>query len=113
ILLARMLLRDARLLVLDEPEAGLPGATAEELLRSVVELSAGRTTILVTHAPHLVKSTFHVVLDKGRIAAMGTHEELVQTSEAYRALLSEGQRKQAAPPGPSGPMPAPQPRPPH
>ncbi|MDI1429865.1 ATP-binding cassette domain-containing protein [Polyangium sorediatum] len=97
LLLARMLLRDARLLVLDEPEAGLPGATAEELLRSVVELSAGRTTILVTHAPHLVKSTFNVVLDKGRIAAMGTHEELVQSSETYRALLSEGQRKQAAP----------------
>ena len=114
ILLARMLLRDARLLVLDEPEAGLPGATAEELLRSVVELSAGRTTILVTHAPHLVKSTFNVVLDKGRIAAMGTHEELVQTSETYRALLSEGQRKQAAPPGPAaGPMPAAPPRPPH
>ncbi|MDI1478381.1 ABC transporter ATP-binding protein [Polyangium sp. y55x31] len=97
IMLARLLLRDARLLVLDEPEAGLPAATAEELLGSVVELSAGRTTIIVTHAPHLVKSTFNVVLDKGRIAAMGTHEELVRTSETYRALLSEGQRKQAAP----------------
>ncbi|MRG95029.1 ATP-binding cassette domain-containing protein [Polyangium spumosum] len=101
LLLARMLLRDARLLVLDEPEAGLPQATAEELLGNVVELAAGRTTIVVTHAPHLVKSTFNVVLDKGRIAAMGTHEELVRTSEAYRALLSEGQRKQAAGPGPS------------
>ncbi|MDI1445767.1 ABC transporter ATP-binding protein [Polyangium sp. 6x1] len=113
IMLARLLLREARLLVLDEPEAGLPGATAEELLRSVVELSAGRTTIIVTHAPHLVKSTFNVVLDKGRIAAMGTHDELVQSSETYRALLSEGQRKQTAPPGPAaGPMPAPPPRPP-
>ncbi len=113
LMLARMLLREARVLVLDEPEAGLPAATAEELLRSVVELSAGRTTIVVTHAPHLVRSTFNVVLDKGRIAAMGTHEELVGTSEVYRALLAEGQRKQATPKGPSaGAMPVGMPRPP-
>jgi ABC-type transport system involved in cytochrome bd biosynthesis fused ATPase/permease subunit len=93
IMLARMLLRDARVLVLDEPEAGLPAATAEELLRRVVELSAGRTTILVTHAPQLVNSTFNVVLDKGRIAAVGTHEELSRDSEEYRALLSKGARE--------------------
>lgn len=111
LMLARMLLRNARVLLLDEPEAGLPGATAEELLKSVVELSAGRTTIIVTHAPHLVRSTFNVLLDKGRVAAIGTHEELVKTSEPYRALLAEGQRKQAAPAGP-GPGPGPGPRPP-
>lgn len=97
IMLARMLLRDARVLVLDEPEAGLPGATAEELLRSVVELAGGRTTIVVTHAPHLVQSTFNVVMDQGRIAAMGTHEELSRESELYRSLLAEGQRKKEGP----------------
>ncbi|UQA63503.1 ABC transporter ATP-binding protein/permease [Polyangium aurulentum] len=97
IMLARMLLRDARVLVLDEPEAGLPAATAEELLRSVVELAGGRTTVVVTHAPHLVKSTFNVVMDKGRIAAVGTHEELCRESETYRALLAEGQRKKEGP----------------
>src|SRR6185369_3412484 len=48
ILLARMLLRDARVLVLDEPEAGLPGATAEALLGAVAELAKGRTCIVVT-----------------------------------------------------------------
>jgi len=100
LMLARMLLRDARVLVLDEPEAGLPPATAAELLQRVVELSEGRTTIIVTHAPHLVKSTFNVVLDKGRIAAVGTHDELEKSSDAYRALLAEGPKKQAAPAGP-------------
>jgi len=115
LMLARMLLRDARVLVLDEPEAGLPGATAEELLRNVVELAGGRTTLIVTHAPHLVRSTFNVVLDKGRVSVMGTHEELVRTSEVYRSLLAEGQRKQAAPPGPQAGPPGPiatPPRPP-
>ncbi len=101
LMLARMLLRDARILVLDEPEAGLPGATAEELLKNVVELSAGRTTIVVTHAPHLVRSTWNVVLDQGKIAAMGSHDELVKTSEIYRSLLAEGTRKPAAVPGPN------------
>jgi ABC-type multidrug transport system fused ATPase/permease subunit len=100
LMLARMLLRDARVLVLDEPEAGLPAATAEELLKNVVELSAGRTTIVVTHAPHLVRSTWNVVLDKGKIAAMGTHDELIKTSEIYRSLLAEDPRKAAAGPGP-------------
>jgi len=101
LMLARMLLRQARVLVLDEPEAGLPAATAEELLKNVVELSAGRTTIVVTHAPHLVRSTWNVVLDKGKIAAMGSHDELVKTSEIYRSLLAEGTRKAAAGPGPT------------
>jgi ABC-type multidrug transport system fused ATPase/permease subunit len=103
IMLARMLLRDARVLVLDEPEAGLPAATAEELLHRVVELAGGRTTIVVTHAPHLVRSTFNVVIDEGRVAAVGKHEELVQSSELYRSLLSEGQRRQAATPNAPGP----------
>lgn len=101
LMLARMLLRDAQVLVLDEPEAGLPAATAEELLKNVVELSAGRTTIVVTHAPHLVRSSWNVVLDKGKIAAMGSHDELVKTSEIYRSLLAEGTRKAAAGPGPN------------
>jgi ABC-type transport system involved in cytochrome bd biosynthesis fused ATPase/permease subunit len=90
ILLARLLLREARVLVLDEPEAGLPSATAEALLARVREVAAGRTTLVVTHAPHLLRSTFNVVLDGGRVADAGTHEELMKRSAAYRALIAEG-----------------------
>src|SRR5207245_391409 len=60
LLLARMLVRDAKIFILDEPEAGLPSATAEEILRAVAELANGRTCIVVTHAPHLLGSTFNV-----------------------------------------------------
>jgi len=93
LLLARMMLRDARVLVIDEPEAGLPSATAEAILARVAEVAAGRTTLVVTHAPHLLRSAFNVVLDGGKVAAMGTHEELVAGSEIYRSLLAEGLKK--------------------
>ena len=105
LMLARMLLRDARVLVLDEPESGLPSATAEQLLRGVAEIAAGRTCVVVTHAPHLLRSTFNVVLDGGKVAGIGTHEELSATSEIYRALLAEGLKAPAATartPGPPG-----------
>jgi ABC-type transport system involved in cytochrome bd biosynthesis fused ATPase/permease subunit len=101
LMLARMLLRDAKVLVLDEPESGLPSATAEQLLRGVAEIAAGRTCVVVTHAPHLLKSTFNVVLDAGKVAGIGTHEELSATSEIYRALLAEGLKA----PAPAGPRP--------
>jgi ABC-type multidrug transport system fused ATPase/permease subunit len=111
-LLARMLLRDPRIFVLDEPEAGLPSATAEEILRALAEIAGGRTCVVVTHAPHLLRSTFNVVMDGGKIAAMGTHDELAATSELYRSLLAEGLKKATTkapgmgPPG-AGPMPPP------
>ncbi|MBK8257563.1 MAG: ABC transporter ATP-binding protein [Polyangiaceae bacterium] len=106
VLLARMLARDAKVFVLDEPEAGMPSATAEELLKAVSELAAGRTCVVVTHAPHLLKSTFNVVIDGGKVVAQGTHEELVEKSEAYRALLAEGIQRAAKGPM-AGPMNAP------
>ena len=100
LLLARMLLSDAPVCVLDEPEAGLPSGTAEEILRTIVTLAQSgapgpdgvprpRTCIVVTHAPHLLPSSFNVVLDKGRVVAQGSHAELQASSEPYRALLSE------------------------
>ncbi|MBI4951819.1 MAG: ABC transporter ATP-binding protein, partial [Myxococcales bacterium] len=101
LLLARMLLGRAPVCVLDEPEAGLPSGTAEEILKSIVELARGsdgsdggparkaRTCLVVTHAPHLLPSAFNVVLDKGRVIATGTHAELQQSCEPYRALLAD------------------------
>jgi ABC-type multidrug transport system fused ATPase/permease subunit len=89
LLLARMLLGPNRVLVLDEPEAGLPSATAEEILAATREHAEGRTVLVVTHAPHLLRSDFNVVLDRGRLVAQGKHEELVERSEIYRDLLAE------------------------
>lgn len=112
LLLARMLLRNPRFFVLDEPEAGLPSATAEQILRELRAIAAGRTCIVVTHAPHLLESNFNIVMDAGKIAATGTHQELSENSELYRSLLAEGLKKSStAPARPTPPMPGPPPPP--
>jgi ABC-type multidrug transport system fused ATPase/permease subunit len=68
--LARAFLRDASLLLLDEPTANLDGATEELVLQSVRELLAGRTAILVAHRPALVALADRVlVLDRAAVAA--------------------------------------------
>ncbi len=110
LLLARMLLRNPMFFVLDEPEAGLPSATAEQILRELRAIAKGRTCIVVTHAPHLLESNFNIVMDAGKIAAIGTHQELSEHSELYRSLLAEGLKKNSTPaapgpPGPPGPKP--------
>lgn len=112
LLLARMLLRNPRFFVLDEPEAGLPSATAEQILRELRAIAAGRTCIVVTHAPHLLESNFNIVMDAGKIAAVGTHQELSENSELYRSLLAEGLKKSSTVPArPTPPMPGPPPPP--
>jgi len=89
LLVARMILQDAPVGVLDEPEAGLPAATAAELLAAVRDRAGGRTQVVVTHAPHLLDSDLNVVLDGGRVAATGSHDELRATCRPYQALLAE------------------------
>lgn len=89
LVLARVVLGDAPIRVLDEPEAGLPSAMAEEVLGAVMAAASGRTHVVVTHAPDLLDSDFNVLFVSGRVAAVGSHAELLASSAAYRALLSE------------------------
>jgi ABC-type multidrug transport system fused ATPase/permease subunit len=89
LLMARMLVQDAPVGILDEPEAGLPSATAEDILRTVVAQARGRTHLVVTHAPHLLDSDFNIVMDRGKIVARGTHDELAAGCDVYRDLLAD------------------------
>ena len=88
VLLARALAQEARVLVLDEPEAGLPGGQVEAVLGAAVAAAKGRTLVVATHAPDLLRSTFNVFLEGGAVVAQGTHEELLRTSEPYAKLFS-------------------------
>jgi ABC-type multidrug transport system fused ATPase/permease subunit len=88
VLFARALAQDAKVLVLDEPEAGLPGGQVEAVLRAAVEAAKGKTLFIATHAPDLLASTFNVLLENGRVVDRGSHAELLERSEKYRRLFS-------------------------
>ncbi|HVC14662.1 MAG TPA: ABC transporter ATP-binding protein [Acidimicrobiales bacterium] len=89
IALARAILYDPRLLILDDATSAIDARTEAQIHDALREVMAGRTTILVAHR----RSTLHladrvVVLAEGRIVAEGSHEELVARSALYRSLLS-------------------------
>jgi ATP-binding cassette subfamily C protein CydC len=81
IAIARALLKDAPILLLDEPTEGLDGATEASLMAALHRLMAGRTVVLITHrAVGLEPMDEILVLDNGRIWARGTHRQLLLTS---------------------------------
>ena len=95
LLMARSMVQGAPVGVLDEPEAGLPSATAEEILKTVVAQAGGRTQLVVTHAPHLLASDFNIVMDRGKVVARGSHDELAASCEVYKSLLADSLKEQS------------------
>ena len=86
--LARIFLRDPRLLIMDEPTAHLDPSGQKLLDESIQRLMAGRTTLTIAHRLSSVKSADEVLfLDSGRLAAQGRHEELLITSANYRDFI--------------------------
>jgi ABC-type multidrug transport system fused ATPase/permease subunit len=85
--IARALVRDAELLILDEPTAALDPRAEQALFGRFAELSAGRTTLLVTHRLGSVRMADRVlVLKGGRLVENGAHGELLARGGEYAAL---------------------------
>jgi ATP-binding cassette subfamily B protein len=89
IALARAILYDPRVLILDDATSAIDSRTEEHIHDALRTVMAGRTTILVAHR----RSTLHlaeriIVLDEGRVVEQGSHERLVERSALYRSLLS-------------------------
>ncbi|MGZ6388611.1 MAG: thiol reductant ABC exporter subunit CydC [Ktedonobacterales bacterium] len=85
---ARALLHDAPLLILDEPTANLDAVTEHELLRTFETAARGRTTLLITHRLYAMERMDMIfVLDHGRIVERGTHARLLASGGLYRHLF--------------------------
>jgi ATP-binding cassette subfamily C protein CydD len=87
--LARAFLRDAPLVILDEPTANLDLDSEARVYAAVRTLAAGRTLILIAHRLRTVREADRIiVLDDGRIVQTGTHAELLQDSPHYRRMVT-------------------------
>ena len=85
--LARAFLKDARIIVLDEPTTGLDAQTEADLLITLKRLMAGRTTIIIAHHLHTVRHVDQIiVLQGGELMQTGSHEQLLQLGGLYRHL---------------------------
>ncbi|MGE0448553.1 MAG: ABC transporter ATP-binding protein [Vicinamibacterales bacterium] len=86
---ARAILKDAPILILDEPTSSLDAISEEIVFDALKHLRKGRTTIVIAHRLSTVRDADAIlVLDQGRISALGRHEELLETSTLYRRMCA-------------------------
>ncbi|MFF7473154.1 ABC transporter transmembrane domain-containing protein [Streptomyces sp. NPDC008092] len=87
--LARSLITDPGVLVLDEPTSAVDSHTEARIAEGIRALRSGRTTVVFTSSPLLLDLADRVVLvHEGEVAAVGVHRELVRTERRYRAVVT-------------------------
>jgi len=88
--LARAFLTDPHILILDDSTSAIDSATEDKIQRAISNAARGRTTFIITHRLSQIRwADLIIVLRKGKIAAIGTHDDLMKTSEAYSRIFRE------------------------
>jgi ATP-binding cassette subfamily B protein len=91
IAIARALLADPRILILDDATSSVDASTEQQIKQALREVMAGRTTFVIAHRLSTISlADTIVVLEDGEIAAVGNHDELLDESELYREIVEKG-----------------------
>ena len=86
--IARALLKNAPILILDDSVSAVDTKTEETILHNLHETRAGKTTLLIAHRISTIAKMDKILfIDGGRLAAVGTHEELYETNAEYRKMV--------------------------
>ncbi|HJZ49522.1 MAG TPA: ABC transporter ATP-binding protein [Roseiflexaceae bacterium] len=89
IALARAFLNNPRILILDDSTSAIDSATEDQIQRAIRRAQQGRTTLLITHRLSQIRWADHIlVLEQGRLAGSGTHDELLRRSPHYRRIFA-------------------------
>jgi ATP-binding cassette subfamily B protein/subfamily B ATP-binding cassette protein MsbA len=95
--LARAILREAPILILDEPVSAVDAITEARLDETIAQVTKGRTALIVAHRLATIqRADLILVIEDGRVAEQGTHAELVASSGRYRALYETQYRRPAS-----------------
>ena len=87
--IARALLKDAPILILDEPTSSLDAISEEAVFQALRKLREGRTTLVIAHRLSTIRDANRIlVLHEGRLIAQGTHDELIESNELYRRMCA-------------------------
>jgi ABC-type multidrug transport system fused ATPase/permease subunit len=89
--IARALLADPRILILDDATSSVDASTEQEIKQALREVMSGRTTFVIAHRLSTISlADTIVVLEDGTVAAAGSHDELLEQSELYREIVEKG-----------------------
>jgi len=88
--IARAFLTDPDILILDDSVSAVDSETEEKIGRAIENILKNRTTIIITHRLHTIRTSDKIiVLKHGKIVAEGNHKELFQSSEDYRRIFGK------------------------